>query len=174
MGLTEDEIQAAFSGIFDEAVPNEQPLGIHQIEKFTQNLMKRLGKEGYYTNTSLRRTSKSRMVAAGIPREITKKRIRHLSKIDTVYINEHVMERKISDALSLSIAVVVVPLHSPLLLPLPYSASLIFLSSDVLAKQRSLTCSSFGTASSKIPLNAAWIPSSVKSTYIHSTLQSRK
>lgn len=77
----------------------KQPLGIHQIEKVTQNLMKRLGKEGYYTNTSLRRTSKSRMVAAGIPREITKKRIGHLSKIDTVYIDEHVMERKISDAL---------------------------------------------------------------------------
>ena len=61
-----------------------QPLGIHQIEKVTKDLMASLGRDGYYTNSSLRRTSKSRLFEPGIPRELAKRRIRHLSEVDSV------------------------------------------------------------------------------------------
>lgn len=76
-----------------------QPLGIHQIERVTKDLMTFSGKDGYYTNTSLRRTAKSRMVEAGIPREVSKRRIGHLSEIDSVYIDASIMEEKVSRAL---------------------------------------------------------------------------
>jgi hypothetical protein len=76
-----------------------QPLGIHQIESVTKDLMQRLGKDGYYTNTSLRRTSKSRLVEGGIPREVSKRRIGHLSGADVDYVSEEVMEKKISNVL---------------------------------------------------------------------------
>ena len=76
-----------------------QPLGIHQIEKVTKDLMQRLGKEGYYTNTSLRRTSKSRLVEGGIPREVAKRRIGHLSGADADYVCEEVLEKKIQNVL---------------------------------------------------------------------------
>ena len=49
-------------------------LGIHSFEKVTKTLIKSLGKEGYYTNTSHRRSVITRLVEAGIPREVTKKR----------------------------------------------------------------------------------------------------
>ena len=65
----------------------------------TRDLMTRLGKEGYFTNTSLRRTAKSRVVEAGIPREFAKRRIGHLSEADVVYVGEEVMEKQISNVL---------------------------------------------------------------------------
>ena len=77
-----------------------QPLGIHSIEKVTKTLMKSLGKEGYYTNASLRRTAKTRLVEAGIPREVTKKRIGHISNSDEVYVAQNSMDRQMSDILS--------------------------------------------------------------------------
>ena len=39
-------------------------------------------------------TSKSRMVEAGIPREVAKRRIGHLSGADVDYVSEEVMEKK--------------------------------------------------------------------------------
>ena len=76
-----------------------QALGIHQIERVTKDLMTSSGKDGYFTNTSLRRTAKSRMVEAGVPREVSKRRIGHLSEIDSVYVDQSVMEKKVSRAL---------------------------------------------------------------------------
>lgn len=76
------------------------PLGIHSLEKVTKTLMKSLGKEGYYTNTSLRRSAKTRLVEAGIPREVTKKRIGHISTSDEVYVAQTSMERDMCEILS--------------------------------------------------------------------------
>ena len=55
--------------------------------------MQKLGKDGYYTNKSLRRTSKSRLVEGGVPREVAKRRIGHLSGADVDYVSEEVMEK---------------------------------------------------------------------------------
>jgi len=77
-----------------------QPLGIHSIENVTQTLMKSLGKDGYYTNTSLRRTAKTRLVEAGVPREVTKKRIGHISNSDEVYVAQNLMEREMCHIIS--------------------------------------------------------------------------
>ena len=57
----------------------KQPLDIHQIEKVTKNAT--------LTRAFVVRASKSRMVAAAIPRDITKKRIGHLSKIDSASLH---------------------------------------------------------------------------------------
>lgn len=81
-----------------------QPLGIHSIEKVTKSLMTMLGRKGHFTNTSLRRTSKTRLVEAGIPREVSKKRIGHISNIDEVYVAETSMERQMSMILTGEIA----------------------------------------------------------------------
>ena len=70
------------------------------MEKVTQTLMNSLGKDGYYTNTSLRRSAKTRLVEAGVPREVTKKRIGHISSSDEVYVAETSMEREMCDILS--------------------------------------------------------------------------
>lgn len=75
------------------------PLGIHQIEKVTKELMEKLGKEGYFTNTSLRRSAKTRLVEAGIPREVSKRRIGHISNADCAYISQRAMENKMSKVL---------------------------------------------------------------------------
>lgn len=72
------------------------PLGIHSIEKVTKDLMMKLGKDGYYTNTSLRRTTKTRLVEGGIPREVAKRRIGHISNADATYVCEMAMEAKVS------------------------------------------------------------------------------
>ena len=61
--------------------------------------MTRLGKDGYFTNTSLRRTAKSRLVEAGIPREVAKRRTGHLSEADVVYVGGEVIEKQISNVL---------------------------------------------------------------------------
>ena len=84
-----------------------QPLGIHQIERVTKNLMSRIGKSGHFTNTSLRRTAKTRLVEAGIPREVIKKRMGHISEADEVYIHERVMEKKMGRILSNSTSQIV-------------------------------------------------------------------
>ena len=50
-----------------------QRLGIHSIEEVVKKLMHDgLGKEGFYSNSSLRRSAKTRMVEGGIPRELSK------------------------------------------------------------------------------------------------------
>ena len=77
-----------------------QPLGIHQIEGVTKRFMSSIGKTGYYTNTSLRRSAKTRLVKAGIPKEVVKKRMGHISDADEVYIHEQLMEREMGSILS--------------------------------------------------------------------------
>lgn len=48
----------------------------------TKDMMQWFGKIAYYTNTSLRRWSKLRLVEGRIPREVTKRPIGHLSEAD--------------------------------------------------------------------------------------------
>jgi hypothetical protein len=49
------------------------PYGVHSIEKVVGRLMQTAGMEGYFTNTSLRRTACTRMMEAGIPDKVAKK-----------------------------------------------------------------------------------------------------
>jgi hypothetical protein len=76
-----------------------QPFGIHSIQKVTGNLMKSIGKTGHFTNTSNRRTAKTRLTLAGIPREISKHKTGHISMADEVYIQKDVMEKNMSLAI---------------------------------------------------------------------------
>ena len=76
-----------------------QPLGIHQIQKVISSLMKTISKDGYYTNTSTRRTAKTRLTVSGIPREISKRKTGHISNIDEVYIERNAMDREMSMAI---------------------------------------------------------------------------
>ena len=64
-----------------------QAFGIHSIQKVTASLMQSIGKAGYFTNTSNRRTAKTRLTLAGIPREISKQKTGHISMADEVYIH---------------------------------------------------------------------------------------
>lgn len=77
----------------------QTPLGIHQIEKVTSNLMKSVGKSENFTNTSLRRTGKTRMLSSGIPNEVTKQRIGHVSNADQAYIHVEQFESKSEEAI---------------------------------------------------------------------------
>lgn len=52
----------------------QAPFGIHSIEKVVKRVMEELGVDGYYTNTSLRRTATTRLVMdSGIPNKVAKK-----------------------------------------------------------------------------------------------------
>ena len=82
------------------------PLGIHQIEKVTKKLMLSIGITGNFTNTSLRRTAKTRMIAAGIPNEVTKRRIGHISEADRAHIHVESLQSKITSALRQEEAIV--------------------------------------------------------------------
>lgn len=52
-----------------------QPMGIHTIEKAVKRIMGHANVDGHFTNTSLRRTARTRMMEAGIPNKIAKKMI---------------------------------------------------------------------------------------------------
>lgn len=76
------------------------PLGIHAIEKRTKTIMEPVDANSFYSNTSLRRTSKTRLVEAGIPQEVVTKKTGRISEVaDRVYIGEHVYQEKMSMAL---------------------------------------------------------------------------
>lgn len=75
------------------------PLGIHQLEKTTRNILLNAGYQGNYTNTSLRRTAKCRLVEAGIPNSVSKSIIGHLSNADEVYVSKNTLRNSVSNAL---------------------------------------------------------------------------
>ena len=77
------------------------PLGTHTIEKSVKRLMSSISAEGYISNTSVRRTAKNRMMAAGIPREVIEKKTGRISeRADMAYVEEHRFEKEMNFALS--------------------------------------------------------------------------
>ena len=77
------------------------PLGIHSIESTTKNTMKNLSdEEGFFTNTSLRRTAKNRMIQNGIPPEVAAKKTGRIYEMaDQAYISKDLFERQMTHAL---------------------------------------------------------------------------
>lgn len=76
------------------------PLVIHAIEKRTKTIIELFDASSFYSNTSLRRTSKTRLVEAEIPQEVITKRTGRISEIaKAVSIEELVYQRKMSMAL---------------------------------------------------------------------------
>ena len=76
------------------------PLGIHAIEKRTRTMMKSVDPNSFYSNTSLRRTTKTRLVEAGIPQEVVAKKTGRISEVaDRAYIGEGVFEERMSMSL---------------------------------------------------------------------------
>ena len=76
------------------------PLGIHSIENTTKELMKSIDDGKFYSNTSLRRSAKTRLTEAGIPREISSFKTGRVSeKADQVYIHRENFEQQMSKAL---------------------------------------------------------------------------
>ena len=77
------------------------PLGIHSIESTTKNAMKNLSdEEGFFTNTSLRRTAKNRLIQNGIPPEVAAKKTGRISDMaDQAYISRDLYERQMTHAL---------------------------------------------------------------------------
>lgn len=86
----------------------QSPFGIHAIEKVTRELMKTLNnedlsafsnnensKEIFYSNTSLRRSAKQRLINAGVSKEIAQTKTGRISeKADKCYFTaEHYNER---------------------------------------------------------------------------------
>ena len=53
----------------------------------------------FYSNTSLRRTEKTRIVSSGIPKEIAQKKTGHVSNADSAYIATDMLETSMCDAL---------------------------------------------------------------------------
>jgi hypothetical protein len=52
----------------------QAPFGVHSIEKVVKRLIEQLGVDGFFTNTSLRRTATTRLVMdSGIPNKVAKK-----------------------------------------------------------------------------------------------------
>ena len=76
-------------------------LGIHSIQQATRSLF--LGSslsDKFITNTSLRRTVKNRLVSAGIPNEIAKKKTGRISEsADSAYIDGKLYEKEMSNAI---------------------------------------------------------------------------
>lgn len=54
-------------------------LVIHAIEKRTKTIIELFDASSFYSNTSLRRTSKTRLVEAEIPQEVITKRTERIS-----------------------------------------------------------------------------------------------
>ncbi len=49
------------------------PYGVHSIEKAVNKLTNEAGIEGFFTNTSLRRTARTRMMESGIPDKVARR-----------------------------------------------------------------------------------------------------
>lgn len=76
------------------------PMGINTIAQTLKRLTNTVGDGKLYTNTSLRRTAKTRVVAAGVPKEIAAKKTGHLSNADLSYVEcDEVQQKKMSDVL---------------------------------------------------------------------------
>ena len=76
------------------------PLGVHSIQNVTRSLLSSINESGYFTNTSLRRTSQNRLLQANIPSEIIQKKTGRVSNIaDLAYTDTAAFEKKMSNAL---------------------------------------------------------------------------
>jgi len=77
------------------------PMGIHKIENTTKTLMKNIAKDGeFFTNTSLRRTAKTRLVQGGISKEVAALKTGRINeKADSAYIHAEVFEKDMSKVL---------------------------------------------------------------------------
>lgn len=62
------------------------PMGVHSIEKVTKSIMQTAGYDGFYTNTSLRRSAKTRLVKCETPKELARKITGHVSDADNAYV----------------------------------------------------------------------------------------
>lgn len=76
-----------------------QAFDIHFIQKSHSKPNAIYQKTGYFTNTSNRSTAKTRLTLAGIPREISKQKTRHISMSDEIYIQKDLMEKNMSFAI---------------------------------------------------------------------------
>lgn len=75
------------------------PYGVHSIERTVKRLMESAGIEGYFTNTSLRRTARTRLIDGGIPDKVARKVTGHLSSAEDTYIAIANQRSSISNAL---------------------------------------------------------------------------
>ena len=73
------------------------PLGIHSIEKATRTVMKTLGDGKFYSNSSLRRSCKMRLVESGISKEVAEKKTGRIDPTaDKCYIQHEFFEKEMS------------------------------------------------------------------------------
>lgn len=84
----------------------KSPLGIHSIEKVTKELMKFKMKNyesattSFYSNTSLRRTTKQRLIDAGVSKEIAQTKTGRISeKADKSYFNTEKFNENMTEIL---------------------------------------------------------------------------
>ena len=76
-------------------MPRRRPdLGINQIAKGLPKLTTHLKDGKTYSNNSLRRTTKTRLVENNIPNEISKRIVGHLSSSDSCYIDQNALENE--------------------------------------------------------------------------------
>ena len=61
--------------------------------------MKGIDDGHFYSNTSLRRTAKTRLVVGGIPKEIAMKKTGHTSNADLSYVDPESSEEKMCDVI---------------------------------------------------------------------------
>ena len=62
--------------------------------------MSNIDEESFYSNTSLRRTCKTRQVMQGIPSAVTKRRMGHISQADQEYVDEQQFDKLAFQAVS--------------------------------------------------------------------------
>lgn len=75
------------------------PMGIHTISGTISRLMKGIDDGHFYSNTSLRRTAKTRLVVGGISKEIAMKKTGHTSNADLNYVDPESLEEKMCDTI---------------------------------------------------------------------------
>ena len=75
------------------------PMGIHTISGTISRLMKGIDDGQFYSNTSLRRTAKTRLVVGGISKEIAMKKTGHASNADLNYVDPESLEEKMCDTI---------------------------------------------------------------------------
>lgn len=76
------------------------PMGINTLAQTTSRIMSSFGDGKFYTNTSLRRTAKTRLVEAGIPPELARKKTGHMSSADAIYLHQGTAERQMCEAIT--------------------------------------------------------------------------
>lgn len=76
------------------------PVGVNTISSTLKNILKQIPGDRFYSNTSLRRTAKTRLVESGLPREIVAKKTGHLSTADITYVeSSNYSEQNMSNVL---------------------------------------------------------------------------